>query len=60
MPHPRTPLSLLNEVRIVAPCPARWEDMRGDDRVRFCGQCGLNVYNVSALTAAEAIALIER
>jgi hypothetical protein len=32
--------------------------MQGDDRVRFCGQCEKNVYNISALTHAEAEDLI--
>ena len=26
----------------------------GDDRSRFCGQCNLNVYNLSSMTRAEA------
>ena len=27
--------------------------MTGDDRVRFCGQCRLHVYDISALTRDE-------
>jgi hypothetical protein len=46
------------KIRIASPCHARWEDMGGDDRVRFCGQCRKNVYNLSSLTAPEAAALI--
>lgn len=34
--------------------------MYGDDRVRFCSQCNLNVYNLSALTQEEAEQLILR
>lgn len=34
--------------------------MIGDERVRFCGQCELNVYNLSALTKAQAENLIVR
>ena len=52
-------LSLLDTVRIASPCPARWEDMKGDDVSRFCGECRLNVYNISAMTRSEAEALIE-
>lgn len=33
--------------------------MQGDDRVRFCGQCEKSVYNVSAMTRAEAEALLQ-
>jgi hypothetical protein len=34
--------------------------MLGDDRMRFCGQCSLNVYNLSGMTRADAEALIAR
>jgi hypothetical protein len=48
----------LEELRIARPCPARWDDMQGDDRVRFCGSCQKNVYNLSALSRAEAMRLV--
>jgi len=32
--------------------------MAGDDRVRFCSQCDRDVYNLSALTSDEALALV--
>lgn len=34
---------LLESIRIAAPCKADWNAMTGDERVRFCGQCKLNV-----------------
>jgi hypothetical protein len=34
--------------------------MEGDDRVRFCGRCRKNVYNVAAIGRAEVLALIDR
>ena len=52
------PLDVLDRIEIAAPCPARWEDMRGDDRSRWCAQCRLNVYNIAAMTREEASALI--
>jgi hypothetical protein len=36
----------------------RWEELTGDERKRFCAQCGLNVYNISAMTRAEAESFI--
>lgn len=54
--HPSS--RLLDRAYIAAPCPAKWEDMVGDERTRFCGQCAKNVYDVSAMTADEAEALI--
>jgi hypothetical protein len=32
--------------------------MIGSDRMRFCGQCNLNVYNLSGMTRAEAESVI--
>src|SRR5437868_7064475 len=34
--------------------------MTGDERVRHCGQCRLNVYNISEMTRAEAEGLIRK
>lgn len=50
----------LSKVRVASPCPADWDSMIGDERVRFCGQCELNVYNLSAMTKAQAENLIVR
>ncbi len=51
-------LPLLERVQIAAPCPARWEDMAGDDKVRHCELCKLNVHNLSAMTRDEAETLL--
>jgi hypothetical protein len=48
----------LADIRVAAPCPADWDKMTGDERVRFCGGCQKNVYNLSAMTAAEAETLV--
>src|SRR5215510_7741491 len=50
----------LGKIRIAAPCKAEWRWMYGNDRVRFCGQCNLNVYNLSAMTREEAEDFIRR
>lgn len=50
----------LARVRIAAPCEADWDEMRGDERVRFCQHCSLNVYNLSAMTRREATRLVTR
>jgi hypothetical protein len=46
--------SSLDNLRLAQPCPASWDDMPGDDRVRFCRDCQLHVYNLSALSRREA------
>src|SRR6185436_16444488 len=45
-------------LRIATPCPISWEQMTGDNRVRFCDHCQLNVYNISELSRSEAERLI--
>src|SRR6185295_20296667 len=52
--------STLNDVRVAAPCSADWDGMFGDERVRFCGQCQLNVYNLSEMSKLDAEQLISR
>jgi hypothetical protein len=54
------PTRFLDDIRIASPCRASWDAMTGTDTVRFCGQCRLNVYDLSAMTAAEAAALVAR
>jgi hypothetical protein len=48
----------LEDLRIATPCRADWNDMVGDERVRFCATCAKQVFNLSELTRAEADALI--
>jgi len=48
----------LKNIKVASPCSASWEEMKGNDRQRFCGQCELNVYNLSAMTITEAESLI--
>src|SRR5882724_10690219 len=47
-------------VQVAAPCQADWNQMMGYERVRFCGACNLNVYNLSSMTRSEAESLIAR
>src|SRR5688572_32104102 len=46
--------SPLDNVQIASPCSADWNQMYGDERKRFCGDCKLNVYNLSDMTRQEA------
>lgn len=47
-----------DNIRVASPCNARWEDMAGDERARFCGQCRKNVFNLSAMTRTQIETLI--
>ena len=54
-------LDVLPNLRVAAPCTADWNAMTPIDRatrVRHCGECKENVYNLSSMTRAEAEALI--
>lgn len=48
----------LDRVKVASPCKADWAQMIGTERVRFCGQCNLNVYNLSSMTKMQAESLI--
>jgi hypothetical protein len=50
---------MLDQIQIASPCSADWERMEGDDRVRFCGECKKNVFNLSAMTRRDAEALLK-
>lgn len=52
--------SPLNHVQVAAPCKADWNEMIGSEQVRFCGQCNLNVYNLSGMSRVDAESLIVR
>ncbi len=46
--------SPLNNIKIASPCSADWNEMFGNDRKRFCGDCNLNVFNLSGMTKYDA------
>lgn len=48
----------LDNIRVASPCTANWDEMFGDHRKRFCGECKLNVYNLSDMTRREAESLL--
>lgn len=49
---------LLKQIRIASPCHVDWESMTGDERKRFCGDCKLNVYNISEMSTKEAASFL--
>jgi hypothetical protein len=53
-------LCTLDQITVASPCQAAWEGMSGDDRARFCRQCKLNVYNLSAMSRGEAAAFVRQ
>ena len=56
--------SILDRITIETRCDVEWDTMKpvdptGADRVRHCGECRLNVFNLSEMTRAEAEAVLE-
>ena len=44
----------LENLKIASPCSQDWNEMNGSDHKRFCGECNLNVYNLSGMTKYDA------
>jgi hypothetical protein len=50
----RRALPLLESIQIASPCTAKWDEMVGDERARFCSHCQKDVFNLSAMPRDEA------
>lgn len=46
---------LMRHSKIAEPCTANWDEMTGDEKTRFCGQCKLNVHNARMMTDEEVL-----
>ncbi len=44
----------LNNIKIASPCSADWNAIIPNERRRYCGDCKLNVYNLSGMSQTEA------
>jgi hypothetical protein len=45
-------------IEVKSPCTESWNEMRGNDRIRFCGHCAHDVNNLSEMTRKEAMRLV--
>lgn len=45
-------------MRVASPCSMSWDEMAGDDRVRRCDSCRLNIYNTAEMTAKDIETLV--
>ncbi|MDQ3711758.1 MAG: carboxypeptidase-like regulatory domain-containing protein [Acidobacteriota bacterium] len=50
----------INSLRVASPCTVGWETMSGDERVRHCNSCELNIYNITEMTKLEVEDLITK
>jgi hypothetical protein len=53
-----TKMNILDNIYLATPCPANWDDMEGNDQMRHCQLCSLNVYNLEAFSSEDAAKLI--
>ena len=50
----------LDVIEVRTPCPANWDQMKGDGQTRFCQGCQKHVHNLSAMSSDEAERLVCR
>lgn len=50
----------LRKLRVAEPCSENWNEMFGNDRVRFCSHCAKSVNDISAMSPKEALRLVKR
>jgi Carboxypeptidase regulatory-like domain/Ankyrin repeats (3 copies) len=52
--------TILDGVNVASPCNADWDEMIGNDEVRFCLHCSKHVNNLSEMTRKRALELVAR
>jgi ankyrin repeat protein len=50
----------LRSITVTSPCLADWDQMTGNDQIRFCEHCNLKVHNISELSYSQAARLVAR
>lgn len=50
----------LERARVVSSCTESWDEMAGNDEVRFCSHCSKHVHNFAKLTRRQAEDLVTR
>jgi hypothetical protein len=52
--------SFIDSVEVKNPCGEDWDQMQGNERVRFCSHCSKHVNNLSEMTRKEAMRLVRK
>jgi hypothetical protein len=52
--------TILDRIEISSPCSADWDEMLGNEKVRFCPHCSKHVNNLSEMTRKQALELAAR
>jgi len=45
--------SKLDQLKVITPCSANWEQMNGSDQKRFCSECSKHVFDFSQMTRQQ-------
>jgi hypothetical protein len=51
--------TFLDKIDVQSPCNENWDEMFGNDEIRFCSHCAKNVHNLSAMTRQKAEELVK-
>jgi hypothetical protein len=51
-------LRVIDRLTVASPCPAKWDQMDGDDHARFCHQCSKHVYNFQSMSEQEILNML--
>ncbi len=52
--------NFLDKIEVKSPCNESWDEMTGNDEVRFCSHCAKDVHNISAMNRADAEKLVKK
>ena len=47
-------ITFLDSIAVQSPCSESWNEMRGDEQIRFCSHCAKDVHNLSQMTRKRA------
>jgi ankyrin repeat protein len=50
--------NLLDKIEVKSPCSESWDEMTGNEKVRFCSHCAKDVNNISTMTRKEAAKIV--
>jgi hypothetical protein len=52
--------SFIDAIEVKSPCSESWDEMTGNEKVRFCSHCSKSVNNISEMTRKEVMRLVRR
>jgi hypothetical protein len=47
-------ITFLDSIDVASPCSEGWNEMRGNEQIRFCSHCAKDVHNLSEMTRKRA------